>query len=80
MSGTDELAVDFAGPETVTEWRACPVDAQGQSAGTAYTLRHRKQDGNAALNDASGTAVATTAGIVEDTVSWLRISGQVEVR
>ena len=67
MSGTDELAVDFAGPDTVTEWRACPLDAQGQSAGTAYTLRHRKQDGNAALNDASGTAVATTAGIVEDT-------------
>ena len=67
MSGTDELAVDFAGPEPVTEWHACPVDAQGRSAGAAYTLRHREQDGNAALNDASGTAVATTAGIVEDT-------------
>ncbi len=67
MSGTDELAVDFAGPDTVTEWRACPVDAQGRSAGAAYTLCHRKQEGNAALNDASGTAVATTAGMVEDT-------------
>lgn len=62
MSGTDELAVDFAGPDTVTEWRARPVDAQGQSAGTAYTLHHRKQDGNAALNDASGPGAGSTAG------------------
>ena len=66
MSEADDLSVDFDGPETVTEWRALPVDAKGRCTGGAYRLRHRKEEGHAALNDASGGAVATTAGLLDE--------------
>ncbi len=66
MSEAEEIAVEFSGPETVTEWRVRLVDAKGVRATQTYRLRHRREERQAVLKDGCGAEVAATAGMTDE--------------